>query len=386
MVEGSDHVRLIELDEFPFEFLSTVAERESWRKEIYRPIYHIHKWWANRLGSIFRGILLGCLLGVGDDLEAAFYQKQDFETTVIFDPFMGSGTTVGEAHKLGCVALGRDINPVACEAVRVALGPLDRRRLEEAFGELAATSGEQIRGLYQAPDEQGRLTDVLYYFWVKWLPCPSCGSPVDLFASRIFARNAYPSRKPEVQICCPCCGGVYAGLHADRKTQCPFCDLVFDPAQGSVDSGMTRCEKCSRTFSIISAVKAFGDSPPHRLYAKLLLTTGGAKRYLAATDTDVEAYQQAASRLDDELRSGAIRVPTLTLTQGYNTKQALNYRYFRWRDFFNPRQLLALGWLQSGILRITDDSTRDAMLTLFSRTHPDRGQRVGHAKKLRFLL
>ena len=39
---------------------------------------------------------------------------------------MGSGTTIGEAHKLGLAALGRDINPVAVESVRVALGPMDR--------------------------------------------------------------------------------------------------------------------------------------------------------------------------------------------------------------------------------------------------------------------
>jgi hypothetical protein len=36
--------RLIESDDFPFEFLSSLGERESWRKEINRPIYHVHKW------------------------------------------------------------------------------------------------------------------------------------------------------------------------------------------------------------------------------------------------------------------------------------------------------------------------------------------------------
>ena len=41
-------------DGFPFEELSAVAEIESWRKEVYRPVYHVHKWWAQRLGSIFR--------------------------------------------------------------------------------------------------------------------------------------------------------------------------------------------------------------------------------------------------------------------------------------------------------------------------------------------
>jgi hypothetical protein len=51
-----------------------------------------------------------------------FYEPVRLPGVVVFDPFMGSGTTVGEAHKLGCTVIGRDINPVANRAVRVALG------------------------------------------------------------------------------------------------------------------------------------------------------------------------------------------------------------------------------------------------------------------------
>ena len=54
MTTQNDKARLIETDAFPFEFLSEIGERESWRKEIHRPIYHVHKWWAKRLGSVFR--------------------------------------------------------------------------------------------------------------------------------------------------------------------------------------------------------------------------------------------------------------------------------------------------------------------------------------------
>src|SRR6266581_2057124 len=100
MRKGKTRMQLIESDSFPFEFLSQLGERESWRKEIHRPIYYVHKWWAKRLGSVFRGILLGCVLG-DEDLEAAFYRQHCFKDSAIFDPFMGSGTILGEAHKLG---------------------------------------------------------------------------------------------------------------------------------------------------------------------------------------------------------------------------------------------------------------------------------------------
>src|SRR5438034_3213920 len=103
--------RLIESDSFPFEFISQLAEMESWRKEVYRPIYHVHKWWAKRLGSVFRAILLGSASPESVNLADSFYRQHNFSRLTVFDPFMGSGTTIGEAHKLGFVALGRDINP-----------------------------------------------------------------------------------------------------------------------------------------------------------------------------------------------------------------------------------------------------------------------------------
>src|SRR6266853_716459 len=166
--------RLIESDSFPFEFISQLAEMESWRKEVHRPIYHLHKWWAKRLGSVFRAILLGSALRDSENLGEAFYRQHDFAGLTVFDPFMGSGTTIGEAHKLGFTALGRDINPVACESVRVSLGPLDRDALMKALAKLSADLGERIRELYQTADDEGQVCDALYFFWVKTHPCPDC--------------------------------------------------------------------------------------------------------------------------------------------------------------------------------------------------------------------
>src|SRR5258708_37374567 len=91
----------IEEPSFPFEYLSEIAELESWRKEINRPIYHIHKWWAQRLGSVFRSILISAFSPPDTNILAAFYNKPRPSKRVVFDPFMRSGTTVGEAVKLG---------------------------------------------------------------------------------------------------------------------------------------------------------------------------------------------------------------------------------------------------------------------------------------------
>lgn len=358
--------RLIETDAFPFEFISVVAERESWRKEIHRPVYHIHKWWAKRLGSVFRGIILGCLLPKDEDLKKAFYQKHNFSDISVFDPFMGSGTTVGEAHKLGCTALGRDINPVACESVRIALGPLDRHRLQGAYSHLSDTVGQRIRKLYQSTDANGRDCDVLYYFWVKHVSCPHCATGVDLFSSRIIARNAYPDRKSEVQVCCPHCGDIFPALNNDKHAHCRSCGSNFNPHVGCANGAKATCPSCSQSFSIAEVIRASGRPPAHRLYGKLLLTPEGKKYYLPATQEDVRAYQECFALLQHELQQGAIRLPNAVLADGFNTRQAIGYNYHNWRDFFNDRQLLALGWLLKVISELSDPSTREAFLILFS--------------------
>ena len=360
--------RLIETDRFPFEFVSTLANRESWRKEIHRPIYHLHKWWAKRLGSVFRGLALGSLLGEDNDLADAFYQPQESSDFSVFDPFMGSGTTLGEAHKLGLTALGRDINPVAVESVRVALGRLQAAPLEETFTELDRTVGPRIRRLYRTECSRSLPAQVLYYFWVMQATCPACYEKVDLFSSWVRARNAYPRRKPEVKILCPSCDAWFKGLYAATEATCPACDLHFNPTKGNVRGADATCRTCEHTFSVREAVAAPGGCPNFRIYGKLILTKDGAKEYLPANVVDQEAYQSCVKMLSDELKRESFRLPTLKLQDGYNTCQAMGYGFRQWRDFFNARQLLALGWLHEAITSLPEDNARDAFLTLFSGT------------------
>lgn len=358
--------RLIESDDFPFEFLSQLAERESWRKEIHRPIYHVHKWWAKRLGSVFRGILLGCQLPASASLMDEFYRSHDFGGLTVFDPLMGSGTTIGEAHKLGFTALGRDINPVAVDAVTTALGPLDEQKLRFAFETLEADVAPKIRRLYRSIDRRGRPCDVLYWFWVMQVTCPDCSRAVDLFRTYTIARNAYPNRKPEVQVYCQKCGEIFSGMHGDDSVTCPACEHQFSPRSGTARGAKGYCGKCDCEFKILDVITQRGRRPAFRQFGKLVLTSNGHKEYLRVTMDDLAAYEKCSVELRRAIEQDGLSLPDLALEYGHNTRQAMGYGFKSWQDFFNDRQLLALGLLRDAILKLDDVPTRRAMLTLFS--------------------
>jgi putative DNA methylase len=362
--QGTATTRAIEDSSFPFETLSDTAEAESWRKEVHRPIYHMHKWWARRLGTVFRATLLGALAPSGSDVLRLFYEPVRFPEAVVFDPFMGSGTTVGEALKLGARAIGRDINPVAEFLVRNALGPHDRRKIHAAFEDQERNVAPFIRRYYEVRMPDGRRAEALYYFWVKILPCPKCDHDVDLFASRIFAQHAYPKRFPNSQASCPHCGEVNEVSYDSHEAFCRSCRKGFNPQHGPSKGQKAECLCCHHVFSIAKTIQAKGHAPAHRMYAKLVLTPEGKKEYIAADDFDRALYADAETALATRENP----YPVVALEEGYNTNQAIKGGYRHWHEFFNARQLLCLSILADGVRGIKDRPTRELFTCLFSGT------------------
>jgi len=354
--------RAIEDEQFPFETLSDIAEAESWRKEINRPTTHIHKWWAQRLGTVFRALTIGAFVPSGTDIFDLFYKPIRIPNGTVFDPFMGSGTTLAEVVKLGIRAIGRDINPVAHFLVKCALSVHDRAAILETFRAIERDVAETVRSYYRATLTDGQGVDVLYYFWVKTAACPTCQASVDLFSSMVFARHAYPKKFPQAKAVCPSCGGVN-DIHVDsREVRCSSCTKVFDPAQGPARGRAATCPRCEHTFPIAKAIRASGKPPEHRLYAKLVLMPDGSKAYVQATDGDQVLYAKAQRALSKR----ADAFPVVAIKSGYNTNQALGYNYRHWHEMFNARQLLCLSILADRIRAISDSVLRELFTCLFS--------------------
>lgn len=350
-------------DGFPIIEISQVAEQESWRKEINRPIYHIHKWWATRLGTVFRAITLAALSQSHVDIWKSFYKHHRLTGKIVLDPFMGSGTTLGEAVKLGAKAIGCDINPISTFLVRQAFTRVPEPQLRAAFDSLEQNIAPEIRRYYQTRDPKtDKLIPVLYFFWVKTVTTPD-GETVPLLSRYVFSQDAYPKKKPKAQIVCPSCWGLIEDRYDATELLCPHCVHNFNPQEGPA-SGQNITTKSGGRYRIKDLLPKDGQPLAHRLYAMMALRPDGEKVYLPARAEDLALYAEAELRLQGE----DLPLPTLAVRPGNNTDQARGYNYTHWRDFFNARQLLCLGLLLRAILEIEDEAIQEQLLCLFSST------------------
>jgi len=154
--------------DFPIEYVNEIAEREAHAKEKYRPVLFIHKWWARRLGSVFRTIVLYTLVDentkVLDEKTGKWrkitkgelknpwllYLKDvNFSGKVVLDPMMGGGTTVVEALRTGCKVVAQDLNPVAWFLVKKIVEPVDIEALKKAFEMLENQIADEIKKYYR---------------------------------------------------------------------------------------------------------------------------------------------------------------------------------------------------------------------------------------------
>jgi adenine-specific DNA methylase len=79
---------------------------------------------------------------------------------------------------------------------------------------------------------------------------------------------------------------------------------------------------------------------------------------------DLNAYTAAKDHFASIAES--LPVPSEMVPNGWKTGDLLAHDYLRWRDLFNPRQLLCAGTLLKQILELSDSGVRESFVTLFS--------------------
>lgn len=343
---------------FPAAMLSEAGTKESWRKEVHRPATSTHKWWAKRLGAVFRGIITSAATAVDEDAESAYSAPTDLSDLVVLDPFSGSGVTGVEAAKLGARPVCFDINPVATLVQRQALQQWDVQALATAFDQVESECRREVDRVHKTED--GRT--VLYYFWVATVSCPDCDDTIRLFSSTVFSKNAYPKRVPEAQIVCPLCLDIQADRYDFDVARCANGHAITP--QGSVVRSMATCRN-GHTNKVMSALN--GSLPGYEMYAKMVVDARGRKTYEPITDWDRALYAECEELLGQLPPSSVL--PSGELASGNNTNQAIKWNFKQWRNFFNARQLYSLSLIATAIRDLPGRAPeREALCALFSGT------------------
>ena len=110
-------------ERFDVALIAEMALKEKQIQQNYRPIIAVHKWFARRPGTLFRGLILSEF--ADRPLADSFFEPNDLPGRLIADPFMGGGTPLLEANRVGCDVQGFDINPMAAWIVREEIEHLD---------------------------------------------------------------------------------------------------------------------------------------------------------------------------------------------------------------------------------------------------------------------
>ena len=346
---------------FDIAFIADLSLREKQIQQSYRPIIAVHKWFARRPGTLFRCLLLSEFSDKA--LREVFYSSNNFPGLHVADPFMGGGTPIIEANRIGCDVTGFDINPMAWWIVKQEIEHLNLHDYAKAAAFLRAKLEKQIGHLYRTrcvlcgSDE----AHVKYFLWIKIKKCRKCGKEIDLFPGYLIAAN---SRHPRNVFVCPACGELTETDNRKNPGQCSHCsmDLLID---GPAKRGRCKCPACG-THNLFSDNEP--GPPRHRLFAMeyhcpMCKPTHKGRFFKKPDFHDLEHVIEAEERWS-KMRHRYI--PDDEIPSGDETNRLHRWGYKYYREMFNHRQLVGLELSARIIAGITDERVRNALATNLS--------------------
>ena len=346
---------------FDIPFISSLALREKQIQQNYRPIIAVHKWFARRPGTLFRGLILS---EYGErPLKEAFFSANDLKGITIADPFMGGGTPLIEANRVGCNVLGYDINPMAWWIVNREIEHLDLGAYRTAATGLMQTLEEQVGDLYRTQcltcgSDQAH---VKYFLWVKQKECPHCHEVFDLFPGYLLSED---KRHPQNVLVCYACGDLNEVKDRKNPGRCASCSAELR-LEGPAKRNKCACPHCG---TLAAYPNPDAGPPRHRMFAMeyhcRACKPNHSGRFFKRPDTaDLARYEQAAAMLGTtETRF----VPDDVIPPGDETGRLLRWGYRRYREMFNERQLLGLELSCRATTAEQDERVRNALITNLS--------------------
>jgi adenine-specific DNA methylase len=358
--------QMIERD-FDIPFVAQLAQREKQIQQHYRPIIGVHKWFARRPGTLFRALLLAEFTN-GQPLQQRFFDSHDLAPITVGDPFMGGGSPLLEANRLGCHIVGTDINPMAYWIVRQEIAEIDRQAFQDAAQQVIEEVEAQVGDLYQTTCTHcgSSQIPVKYFLWVKQLQCTRCSGSIDLFPNFVVAKN---QRHPNYLLLCPSCGSLNEKATLNKAPGAMTCGDCQAPlvVKGPARRSRCACPNCGHE----NVYPQIGQgAPKHRLFAleyhcPTCKPEHHGRFFKAPDEADIARFSQAERRLQ---KISQAFVPDERIPPGDETTRLHRWGYETYRQLFNPRQLLGLNTLATAVAAIQDEPIQHALLTVFSDT------------------
>ncbi len=342
-------------------FVAELALREKQIQQNYRPIIAVHKWFARRPGTLFRALTLSEFSG--QPVAETFFIANVFPGKKVADPFMGGGTPLIEANRVGCDVQGYDINPMAAWIVREEIEHLDVPAYQKAAGALVETLRSDLGRFYltDCPLYGDQDVPVKYFIWVKEVTCSDCGGGVPLFPGY---RIADDTRHPAHVIICSRCNQLNEVSSTKERCTCKYCSeaLVYE---GPAKRNKCACPSCGH----INKYPRPDEGPPrHRLVA-LEYYNPERKRdhkgrfFKAPDEKDIARFEETRQLWEQQ---NPQFVPKQPILPGDETKRLHRWGYMHYRDLFNERQLYGLENSAKLIASIENTRIRHALATNLS--------------------
>ena len=346
---------------FDIPFIADLALREKQIQQNYRPVIAVHKWFARRPGTLFRGLLLSEFSD--RPLREVFYKANDLSGRYVADPFMGGGTPILEANRVGCNVTGFDINPMSYWIVKQEIEHLNLDAYSEAAESLRSDLEKEIGHLYRTQCTLCGSHDayVKYFLWVKTKPCHKCGKDIGLFPGYLLSAD---SRHPKNVFVCPACGELTETSGRKNPGQCNHCYSELTP-NGPANRSRCRCTECGADNNFPDANLG---APSHRLFALEYHCTRCKPSHVGRFFKKPDA-QDIGRITEAEKRFSGMRpnyVPEDEIPSGDETNRLHRWGYSHYREMFNSRQLLGLELSASIIAKTPDERVRNALATNFS--------------------
>lgn len=389
-------------DKLPLNLMDELAEKETYRRDVYRPIYSLHKWWARRPGSTFRCLGLASLTddkitkddilterssGSHDGLYINSYNEQinpsdehiDRDVTIL-DPFAGGGTSLVELNRLGADVIGYELNPVAWWTEKKSMDNVNLDVLESEFERILEEVREEIGKYYTTTDpETGEECETLYYFQSQRIPCLTCDEEVQLFPRYQLAKTK--STQPGALYCpnqdcndriieledrdkglaegekVKVTDGKTIVVSEDGNEVCPNCGYQFDPNDGTYGYGKYTCSN-GHKHDVKETLQRTNTRPKFDRFAIQYVDSRGNKRFKEFDEKDYEKVKKAEQRLN-ELRS-TLPIPEQKIPDGHNTNQIKNWNYEKFHHLFTDRHLLTFGLLFHKASKVSEKQFNNA--------------------------